>query len=313
LFSVKLLDGWDLYLCSVFTLIRGVGWLSSARVRELVVGGAAAAAYRFSKSKRQRIERRLREVFDNDLGDERVQSIVKGALCGFWQDAFSVAPCSGDKTAIDGVRVQGVGHLREALEQGRGVILWESVGLGQRTLSKQVLHRRGFPVYQVHAEGHMRGFGSGGRSATWMRNQVIKPLFKRLESASVLGVIYLSGSGSLAFTRQLLGLLESNTIVCVSGDGGMGQKQIPLQFLGRTRGFATGMVSLARLSGATILPLFCVEESRGGTKLVIEAPIHIPIGVPKDLAMQESLAQYTRLLESYVKRYPEQYWAWHLG
>jgi KDO2-lipid IV(A) lauroyltransferase len=145
-----------------------------------------------------------------------------------------------------------------------------------------------------------------------MRNQIVTPLYKRLESRYVKGVIYLSGTGSLAFTRRLRGLLESNAIVCVTADGKVGQKQIPLRFLGRTRGFPTGAVSLARLCGAAILPLFCIEEGSGETRLVIEAPIDVQEGVSRESAAEESLAQFVRLFESYISKYPEQYWVWHL-
>jgi lauroyl/myristoyl acyltransferase len=306
------MDARDLYLLSVFALIRGVGWLSSARLRESIVRGFSAAAYRFSKSKRRQIERRIREALDDDLDNEQVQSIAKGAFGGFWQETFSVARCLGDKTVIESVRVRGIGHLSAALEQGRGVILWESVGFGKRTLAKQILHSRGFPVYQVHAKGHARGFGAVDRPATWTRSRLVHPLFERLESLSVKAVVYLPRSGSLAFTRQLRSLLESNAILCVPGDGGVGQKQIRLHFLGRTRGFATGMVSLARVCGAAILPFFCFEEGCGETRLVIEAPIQVWTGLSRELAVEGCLAQYVHVLESYVKKYPEQYWVWHL-
>jgi lauroyl/myristoyl acyltransferase len=62
------------------------------------------------------------------------------------------------------------------------------------------------------------------------------------------------------------------------------------------------MVSLAKISGATILPMFCLLQPDGSTTIVFEEPIPVDAGV----------AQYADMLEIYIRRYPEQYRNWHL-
>jgi hypothetical protein len=38
------------------------------------------------------------------------------------------------------------------------IILWESNGFGSRVVAKQVLHARGYFLYQVHGENNLGGF-----------------------------------------------------------------------------------------------------------------------------------------------------------
>ena len=71
------------------------------------------------------------------------------------------------------------------------------------------------------------------------------------------------------------------------------------------------MVSLARLSGATILPFFCVHKEGDRTALIIESPIRIEAEGDRERGLEKAIGQYASLLECYVKKYPQQYRNWH--
>ena len=140
---------------------------------------------------------------------------------------------------------------------------------------------------------------------------VIQRFFDNSERQYMADVIYMPGSGSLAFTRLFLRRLKENAILCSTGDGKFGRRLIPLEFLGHIDPFPTGMVSLAKMSGAPILSMFCIRERGGQTRLIIEPPIRIDTGVDRDRGLREGLAQYARLLESYIRKHPEKYRNWH--
>jgi predicted LPLAT superfamily acyltransferase len=70
------------------------------------------------------------------------------------------------------------------------------------------------------------------------------------------------------------------------------------------------MVSLARMSGAPILPMFCIQERGCAACLTIEPPIEIQLKVSRERALENAFSQYIRLLESYIRKYPEQYRDW---
>lgn len=283
----------DLYYLLVITLIFLVRLAPYHRLREALIDGAAGAAYLFSRAKRRRIERNLREALGN-LDTGRRRRIVRGSLRGLWEDLFGAPERRAE--------VRGLERLEAALARGKGVILWESNGLGRRAASKQILQSRGLLVHQVHGANNFGGFFNPDYAATWLRRAVLKPFFDSCERPFVAEIIDLPGSNSLAFTRRLRELLQENAILCISGDGRSGQKLILLPFLGGAEYFSPGMVSLAKISGATILPMFCLRQPEGRTMLVFEEPIRVDAGI----------AQYADMLEAYIRQHPEQYRNWHL-
>ena len=283
----------DLYYLLVIVLILLLRLAPCRRLRKSFIDGATGAAYLFSRAKRKRIEQNLREAL-GDLNDERRRRIVRGSLRGLWDDLFSAPERRAE--------ILGLDRLEAALARGKGVILWESNGLGRRAASKQILESRGLLVHQVHGANNLGGFLEPHYAATWLRRAILKPFFDSCERPFVAEIIDLPGSNSLAFTRRLRALLQENAILCISGDGRSGQKLVLLPFLGGAEYFSPGMVSLARISGATILPMFCLRQPGGSTTLVFEEPIELDAGV----------AQYADMLEIYIRRYPEQYRNWHL-
>jgi len=302
----------DLYSLTVIALIKIVSGFPSPLLKNLTIKSIAFAAYHVSKKKRHSMEQNLSEAFDGKLAEHQRREIVKGAFYEFWRETFSRWPTRQERAALKSAGIQGLEHLQRALENGRGVILWESNAFGRRILSKQILHENGFLIHQVYAEVHLKGFltTDPDRSNSWVREHMIKTEMERFEKPFLAEIIYLPSSDSLVFTRILLDRLKQNVILCIPGDGRSGKKLLPMRFLGHTKLFSTGMVSLVKISGASILPIFCIQEKNGKTSLIIEPPILIETEVGRDQVLEKGVLQYVRLLESYIRKYPEQYRNW---
>ena len=309
---MKRLQIWDLYSLFVIALIKIVSGFPSPLPKNLTVKGIAFAAYHVSKKKRHSMEKNLSEAFDGKLAEHQRREIVKGVFYEFWRETFSRWPTSQERAVFKSVEIQGVEHLHKALKNGRGVILWESNAFGRRTLSKQILHENGFLIHQVYGEVHLRGFltTDPDRSNSWVRDHMIKTEMERSEKPFLAEIIYLPSSDSLVFTRILLDRLKQNAILCIPGDGRSGEKLLPMRFLGHTMLFSTGMVSLAKISGASILPILCIQEKNGKTSLIIEPPILIETEVGREQVLEKGVIQYVSLVESYIRKYPEQYRNW---
>jgi lauroyl/myristoyl acyltransferase len=309
---MKRLQIWDLYSLFVIALIKIVSGFPSPLPKNLTVKGIAFAAYHVSKKKRHSMEKNLSEAFDGKLAEHQRREIVKGVFYEFWRETFSRWPTSQERAVFKSVEIQGVEHLHKALKNGRGVILWESNAFGRRTLSKQILHENGFLIHQVYAEVHLKGFltTDPDRSNSWVRDHMIKTEMERCEKPFLAEIIYLPSSDSLVFTRILLDRLKQNAILCIPGDGRSGEKLLPMRFLGHTMLFSTGMVSLAKISGASILPILCIQEKNGKTSLIIEPPILIETEVGREQVLEKGVIQYVSLVESYIRKYPEQYRNW---
>ena len=206
--------------------------------------------------------------------------------------------------------VLGLGHLQGALKTGKGAILWQSNSFGRKFLAKQVLRDHGFFVHQIYGENHAGGFPSPC-PASWVRRRIITPLFDRCEQPYVAEILGLPLWEPLPVMRVLFDRLKQNGIICSAGDGTLGWNSVRKHFLGGYRTFFTGMASLSRISGAPILPLFCVQENSDKIAVIIEPPLAFDSTTDRDRASELCIEQYVNLLESYIRRYPEQYRNWH--
>jgi lauroyl/myristoyl acyltransferase len=310
--KVKLIMLHDFYLLSLIGLMKIADGCSFLRLNDYFARLAAFAAFQFERRRRRLKEWNLSRTLE--LSKVEIRNVVKKSIYEFWYDVFSPLQFRNRKPVQKGVEVRGLERLQEALRNGKGIILWESTSFGRRVSAKRILQENGFSVCQVHGENHMGGWGfaNGGSAVSWTRRHIIRPLFENFERSFVREIIYLNGTDSLAFTRALAERLKRNEIICIGADGGFGHKFIPVKFLGRTDFFPTGMVSLAKLSGATIFPLFCIQGSGDRTTVIIESPIRLEIDKDRESCLEKAVSEYASLLESYVKKYPEQYRNWHL-
>jgi lauroyl/myristoyl acyltransferase len=300
---------YDLYLLTVIGLLKVADYCRLLGLKEFFARAVAFAAFHLSRRRRQFKEHCISRTLA--LSAPEIQKVVRRSFYYFWHDLFfSLSFSRNGKAQRITAEFRGQENLKEALAKGKGVILWESSSLGTRTLAKRILYEYGFLVSQIHSEVHLGGFYN---PQSWISRHVIQPFFHRCEAPFVKEILSLSGSHSLKISRDLLGRLRQNEIICISAEGRIGYGFIPVTFLGRRDLFPTGVVSLARLSGATILPLFCLQGEANLPSLIVERPIQINPEGDRQCSAERSILQYLSLMESYIKSYPEQYRNWHAG
>ena len=286
----------DAYLLSIIVLMRVIVWTRSARLRDLLAWIAGNAAYHTSRQKRKLIQAHLAIFLGEGTNTRRNAYIVRETFNTFWQDLFRLALPERNPNRIS---VSGLEHIGTALAGGHGAILLENSMFGQRHLATQILFARGISVHQVHVWTHLGGVNAPGE--TLVRTRFVHPYFEACEKKFVAAIIYLRENTSLAFTRRLAEVLQNNQVLCLSGEGQFSARPITLMFLGSKRSFATGAISLARMTGAPVLPMYCWRDTSDHLQLMIEPP----------LVLQAGMRPYVEQLETYVRRNPEQYRGWH--
>lgn len=98
--------------------------------------------------------------------------------------------------------------------------------------------------------------------------------------------------------------LQRNEVVTLQGDRVMpGQKGQPMPFLHGHLLLPTGPVKLALATGAPIIPVFSIRTRAGKIRLFIEPAIIVD---PSE-GMQPALSQLAKVIEKFVKQYPQQW------
>lgn len=300
---------YDLYLLGVVGLVELVRRTPFLRLEKLLIPLLSTIAYHTSTLKREQVERNLAYSYKPAKDDAVRRVLTYQVFEAFWQEMFEWAHADSYFSAR--ATVQGLEYLEEALARGKGVILWESTSYGKRIAAQAILHTRGYDMIPVHAFRHLGGIGPGDDRDSYVLLQVIRRYFDTRERERVADIIYLARDTSLTFTRELVRHLSRNEILCVAFDGVMGQKYVTLDFMGQPRPFATGMLSLARLSGATLLPMYCTPTDDGGYFLEIMAPQDVQ-GVEAHNRVPTPILRNARELEARIRAHPDWYRHWHL-
>ena len=208
------------------------------------------------------------------------------------------------KAVCSQVLIEGREHLNEALGCGKGVVLIQSP-FGKRLMGSLVLAEEGYPVSQVHGRGH-------GGSSSWLGRKVIRKLHRKWESRLFSDILEIDNR-SLAYLRPIIQRLKQNRVVYMPGMAGGASRYLPVEFLGAPakKMFPTGVASLARTTGAALIPFFCYRHSDGSDRLKIEKPIDVRREGRTAEDLQFALSKYAHLVESYVLKYPSQFMRWH--
>lgn len=135
------------------------------------------------------------------------------------------------------------------------------------------------------------------------------PLFERLrsEQREKLGVIEAPLDGGLAVWFGLRDALLRDEVVLLQGDRVLpGQVGVRVAFFDGHIVAPLGPYKLARATGSPVIPCFAPTSAAGRTRIVLGEPFFVEAG-EGSLSVGEAALRVTRLIESFVRRYPDQW------
>ena len=306
---MRLVVSRDLYVLGLGLLLEVSGRFLGSREKALLPRGIGAAAFHLSRQKRIRSLEALSRVFP-DLSSARREAICRRSFVSFWEDLFDLSPEWTAWSRLGSTSITGLDHLESALAKGRGTVLWESNGFGFRNHAKKALAAQGFRVVQIHLETHFGGLGSASLPPSHLQQKVLTPWYERLERCFANSFIYLPRRPSLAAIRRIEEALAENRIVCSAADGRWGYASMEQRFLGHPTRWFIGMLSLSRLHGVPVLPLWCWGEG-DRREVAIGPPLPEEPTAGREEATAAMLRSLVADLEATVLRHPHLYRGWH--
>lgn len=198
------------------------------------------------------------------------------------------------------MRLEGEEHLRAALAQGRGAVLWVPPFVHAALMSKMILHAAGYRV------AHLSRYLHGGATSR-LGARFVNPLLTGVEARYLDERVVIGPDGAThAVMRKLIGRLGRNGLVSITV-GTEGTQLVEVPFLKGRLAVATGAPALAQQTGAPLLPVVTWREPDGGFVGRIEPPLEA--GRHRgDHA--EAVARLARVIARHVERRPEQF-GWH--
>lgn len=182
--------------------------------------------------------------------------------------------------------VESPQHLEAALARERGVVLltahlgnWELAGRLGMAATRRPVHVVMEPEGDARLEALLAGHAEPGGALRVLR---------RRHPTDVL---------------PLVAALRRRELVAMQGDRALGTAaDTPTRFFGAPAAFPLGPFVLARATGATVLPVFCVLEPDRRYRLVLGAPMTVEARGEAD-----ALRRWVEALERMVGTHPEQW------
>ncbi len=128
----------------------------------------------------------------------------------------------------------------------------------------------------------------------------VAQLFRRYREARGIKVMPITGAAA-----RMRSALRAGSLGIVA-DRDFTGKGIEVSFLGVRVSVPSGYVALAVSEGVPIIPGFCLRDSDGKYRLMVEEPLFSPGRTSPDVA--HIVASYIRLVEKQVEKHPEQWY-----
>jgi len=285
--------GWIAVKILIFTIAKlPVHFLYSFGEK---IGGAVP----FFLRKRGRI---VRENLHTALEKEKKKEEIEGIYQGFFREiGKGVAELiflfgSLKKTRIiEMVTIEGRKNLDDALAKGKGVI-GVSAHFGNFPLLCAKLVAEGYPLSAIVRRP---------------RNKNLARLFTA--TSEDMGIGFIADKPRMNSAKRALGCLKRNNILFLLIDLNVssGRGKVYVDFFGKTVPTPTSPVSLAIRTGSSILPMFIIRESYGRHKIIIEPLIDLEASDNQQRDITINIARLTKIIESYIRKYPTQWWWLH--
>ena len=270
----------------VRALLAVVHALSPA-TREALVRGLASIVWALGIRRRVALENVARALPDRSEAErERIvrgayESMALAVLDGLTSDTLS------DEALAQAVEVVDWKGLDGLLAQKQPVLL-ASAHLGSWELFAEVMARRGYV------------FSAVVRPLTGAFNQAL--VQRRVDA----GIELILQRGALK--RMVSALRRGRAVVQLIDQALPSSQAVWVPFFGRLASTTPAISMAAVHTGAPVYVLVAVRES-GRLRMYVEGPVPLPPGPDRDVVIREHTATLTAILETYVRRHPEQ-WLW---
>ena len=228
--------------------------------------------------------------------DAMAGSVLAGDLCKITDDLLIHR--LDQKTLNQCVAVSGSEHLDSALAEGKGVIVISGHFHANR-LAKYYLRRNGYPFISIFNRDPLKT--TMGRFG----NRFVAPAYERFLKRIIEDEIQVQDAN---MGVKILKSLRLNRIINIHVDAGVSTQQYRLSFLNEHRLFAGGYLRLAELTGAPLVPMQCLGDSRR-CEVIFGEPIRY---TDKSSAgeFESRLKAMANLLESWVRTNPGGWVMW---
>jgi Kdo2-lipid IVA lauroyltransferase/acyltransferase len=232
----------------------------------------------------------LTHAFGNEKTASEIRDIARKVFENLGRNAAELInfPKINKKNIDRFINIEGIDIVDSSFAKGKGTIIlashfgnWELLGLTFRV--------KGYPGSTIGRKIYFYKYDN------WLNH---------LRREQDINVIYRDES-----PRKMLKVLKDNRILGIVADQDVESVEgVFVDFFGRPAYTPVGPVVLARATGASLVPTFVIREGHHH-RFIIEKPIELADTGNKEADIVTNTQAWSNVVESYIRRYPEQ-WVW---
>lgn len=243
-----------------------------------------------SKRERNKALKNLSTAFGDEKSPEEIYEICRNCFRNLVKGLmeFLQLPRLNSYNLNKLVKIEGQENLDNVLEKGKGGIIltahignWELVGAS-------------LPL-------------SGYKTSTIIRPVKLQLIDKWVNKRREKTGLKCIGRG--ASIKSALQCLKRNELLGILADVDTKVDGVFVDFFGKPAWTPIGPVSIALKTGSDIVPAFIIRQKDDTHKLIIEKPIELKITDNTEDDIKYNTEVWTKIVESYIRKYPEQ-WIW---
>lgn len=252
----------------------------------------AKVGYTFAIKQRRIAIESLTIAFGSQKTEDEIKKIAFDCFQTMAKIAIEFMLFTERPTLVDKyVSVEGIENLDKALAKGKGVIAL-SAHFGNFPLMLTKLSRDGYKTVAI---------------LRYMRDAWVNQYFHSRREALGVGSIYTQPRKQCV--EKSLETLRNNQILFVQLDQNFGTGGVFVDFFGKQAATAKGPIVFALRTEAPIIPMFIYRDKNNEQKVIIEPEVEIQEGKDPEETIQLNAAKLTKIIESYIRRYPAD-WGW---
>ena len=268
-------------------IIRGL----PKRYALLLGSGLGDFLYFALKKRRQIALENLRIAFGDEMSIDEQAQVCRRSFQQIGKTAieFLRFPKLTFENIWEEVTVEGKEHLIQALNQGKGAIVflphfgnWELLALVYGALIPDQAKAIAFPL----------------------KNRYLNTLVSQYRERLSLKLITRRQA-----VRETLRALKENYAIGFFADQNAGREGVFVDFFGKPASAVRGPATLALKTGAPLLLSMEVRQSNDRHHVIITPEIDLEISGDLEQDVQTNTAHILKILEGYIRQYPDQ-WLW---
>lgn len=279
-----------LEFAAVWTLTKIVQFLPG-RMADMMAVGLGRLAYFILTSRRRIANANLRRAFPDELSEEKIRNITKKVFINISRTTIEFARqpvFNSEKIKRWVISESGKEHFDKILAEGHGAMLVAG-HFGNWELLAGWVVAHNYPLDLLVGKQH---------------NKMVDDLIISFRKALGVGIIPIGVSA-----RNVIKSLRDNRFVAVVSDQHAASGGVVVDFFGRPASTPKGPAAFAVKVGCPIIFGCLIREGYNRHRAEVFPPIYPAGSGNTERDIDEMTKAYSALLESMIRKYPDQ-WMW---